>query len=93
MIKVTRLNGAGYWLNPHIIETVEKTPDTTITLVSGKKLVVKEPPEEVLARIIEYRKRLGIGGPRPAGPDSAVGHALTGRSPEEEIVPTGQEQE
>jgi len=69
LIKVTRLNGTEYWLNPHIIETVEKTPDTTITLVSGKKLVVKEPPEEVLARITEYRKRLGIGEPVFTLPD------------------------
>jgi flagellar protein FlbD len=63
LIQVTRLNGVEYWLNPHIIETIEKKPDTTITLVSGKKLVVREPPEELLAKIVEYRKRLGIGEP------------------------------
>ena len=60
MIKVTRLNGVEYWLNPHLIEVIEKRPDTTITLVSGKKIVVKESPEEVINKIIEYRKKLGI---------------------------------
>ena len=60
MIKVTRLNGAEYWLNPHLIEMIEKKPDTTITLVSGKKIVVKESPEEIIKEIIEYRKNLGI---------------------------------
>ena len=100
MIQVTRLNGAEYWLNPHIIETIEKTPDTTITLVSGKKLVVKEPPEEVLARIIEYRKRLGIGEPvftipdatgtEKTGDDSA---GVTSTDMPAGIVQTGQEQE
>ena len=60
MIKVTRLNGVEYWLNPHLIEIIEKRPDTTITLVSGKKIVVKESPEEIMKEIIEYRKKLGI---------------------------------
>ncbi len=59
MIKVTRLNGAEYWLNPHVIETLEDRPDTTITLINGKKLVVKEKPQEILEAIISYRTRLG----------------------------------
>jgi len=59
LIKVTRLNGVEYWLNPHLIEVIEKRPDTTITLVSGKKIVVKETPEEIMNEIIEYRKKLG----------------------------------
>lgn len=62
MIKVTRLNGVEYWLNPHLIETLERTPDTTITLITGKKLVVKEAPQEILREIIEYRQKLGMFG-------------------------------
>ncbi len=62
MIKVTRLNGTEYLLNPHLIESVDKTPDTTITLVSGKKVVIKETPKEMVDEIIAYRKRLGISG-------------------------------
>ncbi|MGQ9615724.1 MAG: flagellar FlbD family protein [Spirochaetota bacterium] len=59
---MTRLNGVEYWLNPHLIETLERTPDTTITLITGKKLVVKEAPQEILREIIEYRQKLGMFG-------------------------------
>jgi flagellar protein FlbD len=62
VIKVSRLNGAEYWLNPHVIETLEGRPDTTITLINGKKLIVKEKPREILEAIISYRTRLGILG-------------------------------
>jgi flagellar protein FlbD len=62
VIRLTRLNGAVYWLNPHIIESIEKTPDTTITLVSGKKLVTREKPDEVLELIFSYRRALGMMG-------------------------------
>lgn len=62
MIKVTRLNGTEYLLNPHLIESVDSTPDTTVTLVSGKKVVIKETPREVVDEIVTYRKRLGISG-------------------------------
>jgi len=62
VIKVSRLNGTEYWLNPHMIETIEKTPDTTVTLVTGKKLVVREKPETVIQSIIQYRQALGVLG-------------------------------
>ncbi len=58
MIKVTRLNGKVYWLNPHQIESMELKPDLTITMLSGKTIIVKESPEEIIDRIIEYRKKL-----------------------------------
>jgi len=62
LIKVTRLNGVEYWLNPHQIEMMEKNPDTTVTLVTGKKIVVRETPEQIIERIIEYRRKLGQAG-------------------------------
>jgi flagellar protein FlbD len=62
LIKVTRLNGTQYWLNPHQVETIENKPDTTITLLSGKKLVVKETPDIILSRIADYRHKLGQMG-------------------------------
>ncbi len=62
MIKVTRLNDTQYWLSPHQIETIEMKPDTTITLVSGKKLVVKESPELIFDEIVGYRQKLGQFG-------------------------------
>jgi flagellar protein FlbD len=60
VITVTRLNGVEYLLNPHLIESIDQNPDTTITLVSGKKIVIKETPQKVLDEIVAYRKRLGI---------------------------------
>ncbi len=60
MIEVTRLNGKKYWLNPHQIESMEQNPDVTVALLSGKKIVVKESPEEIIERIIIYRKKIGM---------------------------------
>jgi len=59
MIKVTRLNGKEYFINPHQIESIEILPDTTLLMLSGKHVVVLEKVDEVLDRIIEYRKRIG----------------------------------
>jgi flagellar protein FlbD len=56
MIRVTRLNGKEYVLNAEFIETVDETPDTVITLVGGKKHIVKEGFDVVIARVIEYRR-------------------------------------
>ena len=61
MIPVTRLDGSVYYLNPHLIETAEATPDVVVTLITGKKLIVREGIEDLLGRIIEYRRKIGIG--------------------------------
>jgi flagellar protein FlbD len=60
MIKVTRLNGVAYYLNPHQIEYIEMRPDTTFFMLSGKSVVVKESVDEVINRIVDYRKRIGF---------------------------------
>ena len=59
MIKVTRLNGIEYYINPHQIESIETRPDTTLLMLSGKYVVVKEGVTEVIDRIVEYRRRIG----------------------------------
>lgn len=59
MISVKRLNNQELWLNPHLIETIEATPDTVISLSTGKQLVIKESVAEVVAKIIKYRKTIG----------------------------------
>ena len=59
MIKVTRLNGNEYFINPHQIESIEIRPDTTLLMLSGKYVVVKETAAEVIDRIVEYRRRIG----------------------------------
>ncbi|AHH10449.1 flagellar FlbD family protein [Borrelia coriaceae] len=58
MIYVTKLNGDGYYLNPCHIESIEANPDTTILLMNGKKLVVKEDIVEVVDKIKMYRREV-----------------------------------
>jgi len=55
VIRVTRLNGEQFALNPDLIERVEAHPDTVAFLVDGTKYVVKETVEEMLQEIREYR--------------------------------------
>lgn len=55
MITLTRLSGTVFMLNPDLIERVDSTPDTVITLVDGKKYVVAESMREVLSSIVSYR--------------------------------------
>ena len=55
MIRVTRLKGERFALNPDLIERVEAHPDTVAFLVDGTKYVVKESVDEVLQEIREYR--------------------------------------
>lgn len=62
MIQVERLNGSSYFINPHMIESMECLPDLTITMLSGKKIVVRNSPEDVVNKIVEYRSRIGING-------------------------------
>ena len=59
MVEVTRLDGKTYYLNPHQIEYIESNPDTTITMLSGKKLVVREDYQTLFGRIVEYRRLIG----------------------------------
>jgi flagellar protein FlbD len=58
MIKVTRLDGTEYYINPHQIECIEINPDTTLVMLSGKHHIVREEADDVLAAIDAYRRRL-----------------------------------
>ncbi len=58
MIKVTRFDKSEFWINPHQIEFMEATPDTVISLISGRKVIIKEKIEDVLKEIIKYRNKL-----------------------------------
>jgi flagellar protein FlbD len=59
MITVHRLNGEEFLINPHLIEIIEAAPDTTITLTTGRKFIVKTPVPEVVEQIIKYRRMIG----------------------------------
>lgn len=56
MISVTRLNGIVFWINAELIEQIEKTPDTVITLTTGNNIIVKESAEIVIQKCVEYRR-------------------------------------
>ncbi len=58
MILLTRLNGTEFYLNPDLIQSIERTPDTVITLINEKKLVVRESPEVIRQRYVEYRQQI-----------------------------------
>ena len=60
MIEVMRLDGKKYWVNPHMIESMEETPDLTLTMLSGKKLIIRNSPSELIEKIISYRINLEI---------------------------------
>ena len=59
MIEVSKLNGDGYYINPHQIEYIESNPDTTLIMLSGKRLIIKEDYQEIFQKIVEYRRLIG----------------------------------
>ncbi len=65
MIELTRLNGSRITINAMLIEHLESTPDTVITLTTGRKVVVRESVQQVVQKAIEYLKTLREGGVDP----------------------------
>lgn len=70
MIQLTRLNNQTLMVNSDLIKFVERSPDTVITLVTGEKIVVRDSVEQVLERVVEFRRSiaprvrdLGSGNP------------------------------
>lgn len=59
MIEVTRLDGYRYYVNPHQIESIETNPDTTLIMLSGRRLVVQEDYQTLFDAIVSYRKLIG----------------------------------
>ncbi|HEY9059832.1 MAG TPA: flagellar FlbD family protein [Pseudobacteroides sp.] len=58
MIKLTRLNGSTFVLNCELIESVESTPDTVLTTIHGKKLVVSETIDQIVDKVIQYKGKI-----------------------------------
>jgi flagellar protein FlbD len=56
MVHLTRLNNQPVIVNSDLIKFVEQAPDTLITLVNGEKFIVREGPEEIIKRVVEYRQ-------------------------------------
>lgn len=56
MIELTKLQDQKIVVNAELIEFIESTPDTMITTTSGKKLIVKETVDDVIAKVVSYRR-------------------------------------
>ncbi len=58
MVELTRLNGTTFVVNSDLIETIEETPDTVVTLTVGTKYVVQEDKEAIIDKVVEFRRRI-----------------------------------
>lgn len=58
MIEVTRINGTKIMINSDIIETMEETPDTVITLTNGHKYIVSEKTSQIRESIVSFRREI-----------------------------------
>ena len=58
MIALTRLDGSPVWLNTDLIESVEPTPDTLVSMTNGDKLYVLETPADILERVIGFKRAI-----------------------------------
>ena len=76
MIYLTRLNHTPIVLNCDLIEHVETTPDTVISLTTGQKLMVLESAEEIIERVVRFRRSIILGEGRAA----EAGNETNGRS-------------
>jgi len=56
LISLTRLDGKEFYVNCDLIEFLERTPDTVVSMTTGKKFIVKEEPLEIIKRIIDFRR-------------------------------------
>jgi flagellar protein FlbD len=58
MIKVTRINDTELVINADLIEFVEASPDTIVTLTTGKKIIVKESTDDIIEMVAEFKRRV-----------------------------------
>jgi flagellar protein FlbD len=82
MIELRRLNGSPLTINCDLIKCAEAAPDTVLTLITGEKLIVLEPCDEVSQRILEYRAAVL----RHAWPEAASSLSAKSAHTAEEIV-------
>lgn len=58
MIQLTRLNGQPLVVNSDLIKLIENAPDSVISLMNGEKIVVRETGDQILERIVQFRRRV-----------------------------------
>jgi flagellar protein FlbD len=67
MISLHRLNGTEFWLNAELIEQIDSTPDTLITLTTGNNIIVTESLKQVVEKIVVYRADVARTAERVVG--------------------------
>lgn len=72
MIYVTRLNHKPMVLNSDLIEQIEMTPDTVISLTTGEKIMVLESSDELVERVVNFRRSIAAGPSSPVSAASTV---------------------
>ncbi len=60
MILLEKINGKKIVINAELIETIEETPDSVITFTNGKKILVKNSLEDIVRRVIEYKRKIEL---------------------------------
>ena len=60
MVTLTKLNDQLFTINADLIETLEETPDTVIVMAIGNKYVIKETQQEIINRIVQYKRRIHL---------------------------------
>lgn len=73
MIKVTRLNETGLVVNADLIEFVESSPDTILSLTTGKKIMVLESVDQIIERVAAFKRMCGAGLTRSGTAQSTEG--------------------
>lgn len=82
MLKLTRLNSQEVAINPDHISWVDSNPDTTLWLIGGEKIIVRESVDELIERVIEFRRLIGRGeSPGPIGDVPRFGGPTPQRRP------------
>ncbi len=62
MIKLHKLNGQEIVINAELIETLEPGPETVVHLATGNKIPVKEKADDIISKVVEYRKAVNSAG-------------------------------
>jgi len=82
VIPVRLLNGSTIYLNTELLESVVATPDTIITLTSGRKIMARSSPEEILEAVVAYRRRVLERPPIDVAPPQAAAMPAPARPPD-----------
>ncbi len=86
MIRLTRLNLVPLVVNSDLIEHIEMTPDTVIVLTTGQKFMVRESPDEIIQRVVEFRQAVLSGMPAYVWPPREHSPAVSAPKPIRQVL-------